>query len=122
LPNGAIGLVDYAHNPSSCEAVLSLLNALTDHLIVVLGAGGERDRTKRPKMGAIAARYGHIFVLTSDNPRTEDPESIANDIFEGVAPRFTWQSGTVNLIVHWLFIRLIRYRVEAVSLQCLDVA
>ena len=86
LPNGAIGLVDYAHNPSSCEAVLSLLNSLTDHLIVVLGAGGDRDRNKRSKMGAIAARYGHIFVLTSDNPRSEDPEAIANDIMTGVAP------------------------------------
>ena len=86
LPNGAIGIVDYAHNPSSCEAVLSLLNSLTDHLIVVLGAGGDRDRTKRPKMGAIAARYGHLFVLTSDNPRSEDPEVIADDIMQGVAP------------------------------------
>ena len=86
LPNGAIGLVDYAHNPSSCEAVLSLLSSLTDHLIVVLGAGGDRDRTKRPKMGAIAARYGHVFVLTSDNPRTEDPVQIADDIMAGVAP------------------------------------
>lgn len=86
LPNGSIGLVDYAHNPSSCEAVLSLLNSLTDHLIVVLGAGGDRDRSKRSKMGAIAASYGHIFVLTSDNPRTEDPEAIANDIMQGIAP------------------------------------
>jgi UDP-N-acetylmuramoyl-L-alanyl-D-glutamate--2,6-diaminopimelate ligase len=56
LANGAIGVVDYAHNPSSYEAVLSLLSTLTDHLIVVMGAGGDRDRTKRPKMGAIAAR------------------------------------------------------------------
>jgi UDP-N-acetylmuramoyl-L-alanyl-D-glutamate--2,6-diaminopimelate ligase len=86
LPNGAVGLVDYAHNPSSCEAVLSLLSTLTDHLIVVLGAGGERDRLKRPKMGAIAARYAQIFVLTSDNSRSENPEDIANDIMSGIAP------------------------------------
>jgi UDP-N-acetylmuramoyl-L-alanyl-D-glutamate--2,6-diaminopimelate ligase len=86
LPNGAIALVDYAHNPSSCEAVLSLLSSMTDHLIVVLGAGGDRDRLKRPKMGAIVAHYAQIFVLTSDNPRTENPETIANDIMEGVAP------------------------------------
>ena len=86
LPNGAIGLVDYAHNPSACEAVLSLLSSLTDHLIVVLGAGGDKDRLKRPRMGAIAARYAHVFVLTSDNPRSEDPEQIANDIMEGIAP------------------------------------
>ena len=86
LPNGAIGLVDYAHNPSSCEAVLALLSTLTDHLIVVLGAGGDRDRLKRPKMGAIAARYAQIFVLTSDNPRSENPEDIANEIMSGIAP------------------------------------
>ena len=86
LPNGAIALIDYAHNPSSCEAVLSLLSAMTDHLIVVLGAGGDRDRLKRPKMGAIAAKFAQVFVLTSDNPRTENPETIANDIMEGVAP------------------------------------
>ncbi len=86
LPNGAIGLVDYAHNPSSCEAVLSLLSTLTNHLIVVLGAGGDRDHTKRPKMGSIVARYAHIFVITSDNPRSEDPVQIADDIMQGVAP------------------------------------
>jgi UDP-N-acetylmuramyl-tripeptide synthetase len=86
LSNGAIGIVDYAHNPSSYDAVLSLLSTLTDHLIVVMGAGGDRDRTKRPKMGAIAARYAHVFVLTSDNPRSEDPEKIADDIMMGIAP------------------------------------
>ena len=86
LPNGAIGIVDFAHNPSSCEAVLTLLGSLTDHLIVVLGAGGDRDRSKRSKMGAIAVHYGQVFVLTSDNPRTEDPMHIADDIMAGVAP------------------------------------
>jgi UDP-N-acetylmuramoyl-L-alanyl-D-glutamate--2,6-diaminopimelate ligase len=86
LANGAIGVVDYAHNPSSYDAVLSLLSTLTDHLIVVMGAGGDRDRTKRPKMGAIAARYAQVFVLTSDNPRSENPEQIADDIMVGVAP------------------------------------
>lgn len=86
LPNGAIALVDYAHNPSSCEAVLALLSSMTDHLIVVLGAGGDRDRLKRPKMGAIAARFAQVFVLTSDNPRTENPETIASDVIEGIAP------------------------------------
>jgi len=86
LANGAIGVVDYAHNPSSYDAVLSLLSTLTDHLIVVMGAGGDRDRAKRPKMGAIAARYAQVFVLTSDNPRIENPEQIADDIMMGVAP------------------------------------
>jgi UDP-N-acetylmuramoyl-L-alanyl-D-glutamate--2,6-diaminopimelate ligase len=59
---------------------------MTDHLIVVLGAGGDRDKLKRPKMGAIAARYAQLFVLTSDNPRSEDPATIARDIMDGIAP------------------------------------
>lgn len=84
LPNGARAIVDYAHNPSSCAAVLALLSDMTDHLIVVLGAGGERDRTKRPLMGSIAVRYGNIFIVTSDNPRSEDPYLIAREIMEGV--------------------------------------
>lgn len=84
LPNGAIAFIDYAHNPSSYEAVLSLLSTFTNNLIVVFGAGGDRDRTKRPKMGSIAARYGHVLILTSDNPRSEDPDFIADEVFAGI--------------------------------------
>ena len=84
LPNGSLAFIDYAHNPSSYEAVLSLLSTFTNKLIVVFGAGGDRDKTKRPKMGAIAARYGHVLVLTSDNPRSEDPNNIADEVFAGI--------------------------------------
>lgn len=87
LPNGAIAFIDYAHNPSSYEAVLSLLSTFSNNLIVVFGAGGERDRTKRPKMGCIAARYGHVLILTSDNPRSEDPDFIADEVYAGIPVR-----------------------------------
>jgi UDP-N-acetylmuramoyl-L-alanyl-D-glutamate--2,6-diaminopimelate ligase len=84
LPNGAIGCIDYAHNPSSFDAVLSTLRALTDHLVVIFGAGGERDPLKRPLMGASASRFADAVILTSDNPRSEDPACIVEDIRRGV--------------------------------------
>src|SRR5690606_15402348 len=87
LPNGALGVIDYAHNPSSFEAVLSTLATMTNHLIVVFGAGGERDKEKRPIMGAIAARYCQYIVLTSDNPRSENPYTIICDIISGIDPK-----------------------------------
>jgi len=84
LPNGAICFIDHAHNPSSFEAVLTTLRKMTDQLIVLFGAGGQRDKTKRPQMGEIAARYADHVVITSDNPRTEDPLTIATDICVGI--------------------------------------
>jgi UDP-N-acetylmuramoyl-L-alanyl-D-glutamate--2,6-diaminopimelate ligase len=84
LPNGASCVIDYAHNPSSYEAVLSLLKSKTNHLIVIFGAGGKRDASKRPIMGAIAAQFADIIILTSDNPRDEDPIKIINDIAFGI--------------------------------------
>ncbi len=84
LPNGALCIIDYAHNPSSYEAVLSLLKSKTDNLIVIFGAGGKRDASKRPIMGAIAAKYADIIFLTSDNPRDEDPTVIIEDIARGI--------------------------------------
>lgn len=84
LPNGAICCIDYAHNPSSIEAVLSELRQYTDDLIVVSGAGGDRDKTKRPEMGALIARYAQMVILTSDNPRTEDPAAIVQDMLSGI--------------------------------------
>ena len=84
LPNGVQCFIDYAHNPSSFEAVLSTLAGLTEHLIVVFGAGGDRDRIKRPIMGAIASQYAQCIILTSDNPRSEDPNAIIADIMHGV--------------------------------------
>lgn len=86
LANGAYCFIDNAHNPSSYKAVLSTLRELTNHLIVVFGAGGNRDRTKRPLMGAIAAHYADQIVLTSDNPRFEKAETIVEEIKHGIPP------------------------------------
>lgn len=84
LSNGAVGIIDYAHNPLSYQALLPELKTLTDHLIVVFGAGGERDASRRPLMGAIAAQYADVVVITTDNARSEDPQRIANDIYAGI--------------------------------------
>ncbi len=80
LPNGARCFIDYAHNPESFKAVLSTLRTLTTQLIVVFGAGGERDKLKRPMMGVIAADIADVVMITSDNPRLEDAATIATDI------------------------------------------
>lgn len=88
LPNGARCFIDYAHTPGSYQSVLSLLRSLTDQLIVVFGAGGNRDRTKRPQMGKIAAEIADVVIITTDNPRTEDPERIVQDIAAGIAPEY----------------------------------
>jgi UDP-N-acetylmuramoyl-L-alanyl-D-glutamate--2,6-diaminopimelate ligase len=83
LQNGAACFIDYAHNPSSYEAVLSTLRGMTDHLIVVFGAGGARDRGRRPLMGEMVDKFADAVILTADNPRGEDPEEIINDIVRG---------------------------------------
>jgi len=84
LPNGARAFIDYAHNPSSYNAVLSTMRPLTNHLIVVFGAGGLRDKTKRPLMGTVASKYADIIILTSDNPRTENAQDIVQNIIDGI--------------------------------------
>jgi UDP-N-acetylmuramoyl-L-alanyl-D-glutamate--2,6-diaminopimelate ligase len=89
LRNGARCFIDYAHNPESFEAVLSTLRALTPQLIVLFGAGGGRDISKRPMMGLIAARIADIVMITSDNPRKEDPATIARDIARDIPPSLT---------------------------------
>lgn len=83
LKNGATCFIDYAHNPSSYEAVLSTLRLMTSDLIVVFGAGGARDKSKRPMMGAIVEKYCDFAIVTSDNPRNESAAAIANDIVAG---------------------------------------
>jgi UDP-N-acetylmuramoyl-L-alanyl-D-glutamate--2,6-diaminopimelate ligase len=78
--------VDYAHTPDGFENALRTARALRPRrLITVFGCGGDRDRTKRPKMAAAAEAGSDICVLTSDNPRTEDPEQILNDAKAGFA-------------------------------------
>jgi UDP-N-acetylmuramoyl-L-alanyl-D-glutamate--2,6-diaminopimelate ligase len=77
--------VDYSHKPGAVEAVLTALRPVTSgELIVVLGCGGDRDRGKRPLMGAAAARLADIAILTSDNPRSEDPLAILIEMLQGV--------------------------------------
>jgi UDP-N-acetylmuramoyl-L-alanyl-D-glutamate--2,6-diaminopimelate ligase len=78
-------LVDYAHTHDALENVLTALRPVTTgRLITVFGCGGDRDRTKRPKMAAVACRLSDVVLITSDNPRTEDPMFIIGQVLEGV--------------------------------------
>ena len=79
-------LIDFAHTPDALEKVLAAVRPLASgRLIVVFGAGGDRDPAKRPAMGTAVARYADLAVVTSDNPRTEDPASIVAQVSEGVS-------------------------------------
>jgi len=81
------GVVDYAHTPDALENILSTLQALkkpNSELISVIGCGGDRDKTKRPKMASIGLHLSDTLIITSDNPRTEEPESILDDMEKGI--------------------------------------
>ncbi|MEE2771731.1 MAG: UDP-N-acetylmuramoyl-L-alanyl-D-glutamate--2,6-diaminopimelate ligase [Bacteroidota bacterium] len=83
-------IVDYAHTPDALKNVLETINSIrtkNEELITVVGCGGDRDKTKRPKMGHIASALSTKVVFTSDNPRTEDPEQIIKDVEAGVEPQ-----------------------------------
>jgi UDP-N-acetylmuramoyl-L-alanyl-D-glutamate--2,6-diaminopimelate ligase len=79
-----LAVVDYAHKPDAVEAVLESLRArTTGRLVVVIGAGGDRDRGKRPLMGEVAGRLADVVVVTDDNPRTEEPAAIRAEVLAG---------------------------------------
>ena len=80
-------ILDYAHSPDSLKNILKTVREFTrGRLIAVFGCGGDRDRSKRPIMGEIGGRLADLCILTSDNPRTEDPMAILAAIEEGIKP------------------------------------
>jgi UDP-N-acetylmuramoyl-L-alanyl-D-glutamate--2,6-diaminopimelate ligase len=86
-PTGIFAVVDYAHTPDAIKNVLSAINEVrsgNETLFTIVGAGGDRDKTKRPKMAFEAAIASNKVILTSDNPRSEDPEVIISDMVQGV--------------------------------------
>ncbi len=88
-PNGVIGIIDYAHTPDALKNVLETVKEIrsgSEQVITLVGCGGDRDSAKRPIMAAIACEYSNKVILTSDNPRTEDPEEILNQMQAGVNP------------------------------------
>jgi UDP-N-acetylmuramoyl-L-alanyl-D-glutamate--2,6-diaminopimelate ligase len=87
--NGIVGIVDYAHTPDALENVLATINQTrtgNEELITVVGCGGNRDAAKRPVMAAVACNKSTRVILTSDNPRNEDPETILDEMMQGVPP------------------------------------
>lgn len=90
-PSGIMAVVDYAHTPDAIENVLSTIKGLkgkNNLAITVVGAGGDRDKTKRPEMADAACRYSDRVILTSDNPRSEEPEAIIADMQAGVKEEY----------------------------------
>jgi UDP-N-acetylmuramoyl-L-alanyl-D-glutamate--2,6-diaminopimelate ligase len=88
-PNGVIGIVDYAHTPDALKNVLETIKDIrsgNEQVITLVGCGGDRDSAKRPVMAAIACEYSDKVILTSDNPRSEDPEEILNQMQKGINP------------------------------------
>lgn len=78
-------MIDYAHSPESLQSILQAVKSYTrGRVISVFGCGGDRDHGKRPQMGEISGKIAHYTIITSDNPRTEDPETIVREIEEGM--------------------------------------
>jgi len=88
-PSGWSAIIDYAHTPDALEKCLQTIHDVLPpqrqgNIVTVFGAGGDRDRTKRPLMGSVAARLSDRVIVTSDNPRTEDPNLIIDEIVAGI--------------------------------------
>ena len=86
--NGVTAIVDYAHTPDALENVLEAVHEVLQHrgeVITVCGAGGNRDKGKRPQMAKIAAKMSDKVIITSDNPRFEEPQDIINDMLAGLS-------------------------------------
>lgn len=97
-PNGVVGIIDYAHTPDAVENVLNTIADLKEGnatVITVIGCGGNRDKEKRPKMAEIAARFSDKVILTSDNPRDEEPADILADMKKGIGPSLTRKVMTI---------------------------
>ena len=90
--NNIVGIVDYAHSPDALKNVLDTIDSIRTHnetLITVFGAGGDRDKEKRPVMGKVASEKSNKVILTSDNPRSEIPEKIIKEIENGIGPEYS---------------------------------
>ena len=97
-PNGITAIVDYAHTPDAVQNVIDTINQIRSQdqkLITVIGAGGNRDKTKRPIMARVAVENSNMVILTSDNPRFEEPEDILNDMKAGVEPSVVGKALTI---------------------------
>jgi UDP-N-acetylmuramoyl-L-alanyl-D-glutamate--2,6-diaminopimelate ligase len=98
-PNRIIGIVDYAHTPDAVQNVLSTIKDIrkgTEKVITIIGCGGDRDKTKRPVMAKVACDWSDKVILTSDNPRSEDPAQIIKDMETGVNP--SNQRKTISIV------------------------
>jgi len=87
--SGIIAIVDYAHTPDALNNVLKTINSIrtrNEQLITVVGAGGDRDTSKRPLMAKVSAELSNKVILTSDNPRSEEPDAIIEQMQKGVEP------------------------------------
>jgi len=90
--DGIIAIVDYAHTPDALKNVLTTIGDIrsgNEQLITVVGCGGDRDHSKRPIMAAIACKLSDRIIITSDNPRSEEPEAIINEMKKGIEPQFS---------------------------------
>ena len=99
LSRELIGIVDYAHTPDALEKVLSTIHQLKSghgQIITVVGCGGDRDKRKRPIMAKVACDYSQQVILTSDNPRTEQPDDILKDMEAGIPPYASQKTITIS--------------------------